>query len=670
MGKSKSIRTNILVAFWGVITGVSLLFASLLYQTQKSEFMAGVDNKLITGAEMARMVVGERFHDSLSGKESLPEADYRAIVDSFNKIALTTGFQYLWSNLLLDDGRLVFTTATSKSKKVENGDYAGFFTPLSDPEAFQPVLENGATSFSSFENQWGSGRMVLIPYKDALGRTYVFGASISTKDFAANLSNTAKNAILVFFLVFVAGTVISLLIAQTISKPIKRLDRTAREIAAGRYGQQVKSIGGSRELVALAETVNLMSGEIQKNHGKLEKVVETLETTQHEPKQSHQELEKRVAERTQDVRYLTQAVEQSPHMVMITDLDGTIVYVNRRFSELTGYSSEEAVGKNPRLLQSGDTSLEIYENLWSSISGDGLWSGEIKDRRKNGEIFWASATIALVKNDNGEPAHYVAIHEDISERKKAEASIRVAMEQAETASRAKSEMLANMSHEFRTPLNAIIGFSDTILSGAFGPIDNEKYREYIDDIHRSGTHLLELINDVLDVSAIEAGKIELREEITEPTQLVDSCIRLIQPRADRGAVKLTADIPSSLPPIEVDIRRMKQALLNLLSNAVKFTPNGGNVTASVVYRPEYGLDIVIADTGIGMSPEELEIAKQEFGQVDSSLTRKFEGTGLGLTLTQGLIDLHGGQFRLESSKGVGTVATITLPKYRVRTKAV
>ena len=275
-----------------------------------------------------------------------------------------------------------------------------------------------------------------------------------------------------------------------------------------------------------------------------------------------------------------------------------------------------------------------------------------------------------MKNDNGEPAHYVAIHEDISERKKAEASIRVAMEQAETASRAKSEMLANMSHEFRTPLNAIIGFSDTILSGAFGPIDNEKYREYIDDIHRSGTHLLELINDVLDVSAIEAGKIELREEITEPTQLVDSCIRLIQPRADRGAVKLTADIPSSLPPIEVDIRRMKQALLNLLSNAVKFTPNGGNVTASVVYRPEYGLDIVIADTGIGMSPEELEIAKQEFGQVDSSLTRKFEGTGLGLTLTQGLIDLHGGQFRLESSKGVGTVATITLPKYRVRTKAV
>lgn len=191
-------------------------------------------------------------------------------------------------------------------------------------------------------------------------------------------------------------------------------------------------------------------------------------------------------------------------MVMITDLDGTIVYVNRRFSELTGYSPEEAVGKNPRLLQSGDTSLDIYENLWSSISGDGLWSGEIKDRRKNGEIFWASATIALVRNDSGEPAHYVAIHEDISERKRAEMSIRLAMEQAEAASRAKSEMLANMSHEFRTPLNAIIGFSDTILSGAFGPIANEKYREYIDDIHRSGTHLLELINDVLDVSAIEA----------------------------------------------------------------------------------------------------------------------------------------------------------------------
>ena len=232
------------------------------------------------------------------------------------------------------------------------------------------------------------------------------------------------------------------------------------------------------------------------------------------------------------------------------------------------------------------------------------------------------------------------------------------------ASNAKSSFLSNMSHELRTPLNAIIGFTGAIKAEIFGPVGNDKYLEYIDHIGSSGQHLLELINDILDVSAIEAGKLELHEDNIVVDDLVEASIQFIKARAEQKQIHLHTDIQTALPMLYADTRRMKQILLNLLSNAVKFTPDEGTVTLSVSQNNGGGHVFITTDTGIGMSDVELAKAMVQFGQVDSCLNRKEEGTGLGLPLTMGLVELHGGMLDIISEKGVGTTVTLTFPPAR------
>jgi signal transduction histidine kinase len=302
--------------------------------------------------------------------------------------------------------------------------------------------------------------------------------------------------------------------------------------------------------------------------------------------------------------------------------------------------------------------------MWQTITQGHEWRGELRDRRKDGTCFWASVLIAPVKDENGVATSFVAMHEDITQRREAEAQVRQAKEQAEIANRAKSELIANMSHELRTPLNAVIGFSETLLAEIFGPLGSAKNREYISDIHASGLHLLDLINDILDVSAIEAGKIELHDEQCDIRRSIDSILRLIIPRAESGGVTIRQSIGAQLPALRADSRRLKQILLNLLSNAVKFTPEGGCVTLSAGTNADGSISISVDDTGIGMSESEIALAMTQFGQVDSGLNRKHEGTGLGLPLTQGLVTLHGGTFAITSTKGVGTSVTITFPPER------
>jgi len=370
-------------------------------------------------------------------------------------------------------------------------------------------------------------------------------------------------------------------------------------------------------------------------------------------------------EAEENLRQLSRAVEQDPNAVFITDMDGKIQFVNAMFIKSTGYTADEVIGENASILKSGNTPGDVYRDLWKTIKSGKDWRGEIKNRRKDGSFFWVNETIGPVKDENGSITHYVATNEDISQRRESENSMREALDQAEIANRAKTELLANMSHELRTPLNAIIGFTGSIAAETFGPIGNKKYLEYINDIGNSGEHLLELINDILDVSAIEAGKFELHEEQIVVDDLVAASVRLVAERAALKRIDLRTIVAETLPLFYGDERRLKQILLNLLSNAVKFTPEGGTVTLSASREGGGGHVFKVTDSGIGMNHGELAKAMTQFGQVDSGLSRKEEGAGLGLPLTKGLVELHGGTFDITSDRDNGTTVIIKFSKQRV-----
>jgi PAS domain S-box-containing protein len=254
---------------------------------------------------------------------------------------------------------------------------------------------------------------------------------------------------------------------------------------------------------------------------------------------------------------------------------------------------------------------------------------------------------------------------DISDREAAQEALRLAKEQAELADRSKSQFLANMSHELRTPLNAIIGFSEIMTDRLFGPLGDARYEEYARDIRESGRHLLMLINDILDLSKIEARQAILREEQVSLAEVVDACVRLVDDRAQRGNLALAIADFDEFPQIWADRVKLKQILLNLLSNAIKFTPTGGSVGVSGARGPDGSLVVRVTDTGIGMRPQDIPAALQPFRQVESSLSRKHEGTGLGLPLTKAIVEMHGGTLAIASVPGRGTTVSFAIPLERV-----
>jgi signal transduction histidine kinase len=239
-----------------------------------------------------------------------------------------------------------------------------------------------------------------------------------------------------------------------------------------------------------------------------------------------------------------------------------------------------------------------------------------------------------------------------------------ARDEANHANRAKSEFLAHMSHELRTPLNAINGFSEIIKDEMFGPVA-PRYRDYAADIYRSGMHLTALINDVLDLSKIEAGKLEIDEELIEPAAIVESCLRLMRDRAHKASLRLHTDLPHDLPRLRADERLVKQVLLNLLTNAIKFTPEGGRVIVAVRAAENGALAFAVHDTGIGIAAEDIPRVLEPYGQVATARNRNPDGTGLGLPLVKKMIELHAGTLALDSTPGVGTIATVTFPRERV-----
>jgi PAS domain S-box-containing protein len=475
--------------------------------------------------------------------------------------------------------------------------------------------------------------------------------------------------------------------------PAGMIGKTSQELFPGEFGQRIaeddRKVLESGNAVVIEESFNGRDYESTKfaiDDGCGRRQLGGVTTDITPRKQAERELatqlnevlklNQQLAAAEEGLRQLSTAVEQSPASIAITDLDANIVYVNHAFTETSGYTLLEAMGKNPRILQSGETAPDTYRSLWPTLTSGHVWRGEFINRRRDGARYLERATISPVRDSGGQITHYVAIKEDITEKRRDEIELinhrqhletlvqirtkelAIAKERADAANRAKSEFLANMSHEIRTPMNAIIGLNYLLMQSSLQPAQREK----LSKVSAATEHLLQIINDILDLSKIEAGKLVLEQHPFSPAEVLQSIAGLIWDQAAGKGLGIDID-PDGLPNrVYGDETRLRQALLNFAGNAVKFTDHGA-ILLSGEQLSNDGKEVFcrfkVADTGIGIRPEDTQRLFNAFEQLDGSTTRQFGGTGLGLAIARHLAELMGGEVGVESTPGVGSQFWIT-----------
>jgi PAS domain S-box-containing protein len=353
--------------------------------------------------------------------------------------------------------------------------------------------------------------------------------------------------------------------------------------------------------------------------------------------------------------------------VITIDTRGMIQEFNPAAERMFGYSKGEVIDRDVALLATPEHRVEHSHYLSNADPHLQRVIGQtrpLKGQRKGGETFDIEINLSAMGAEGKK--RYIGVCSDVSMRKRVEAALRDAKEKSDAANLAKSEFLAKMSHELRTPLNAVLGFSELIKNQVMGPLGSQKYGEYAADLGDAGRHLLALVNDILDLSKIEAGEARLNPEEIYVEEEVRAAPSLVKIRAQAGGVNVEIKEPAHPPQLYADRRMFKQILTNLLSNAIKFTDEGGKVTLKYWNNGDNGYVFEVSDTGVGLAPEDIPKAFAPFSQVDNRLNRKHEGTGIGLPLTKSIVELHGGTLELESELGAGTTVTVTFPKTSVR----
>jgi PAS domain S-box-containing protein len=372
--------------------------------------------------------------------------------------------------------------------------------------------------------------------------------------------------------------------------------------------------------------------------------------------------EKIKAQSEATIKLQQSALDVAANMVMITDNEGVIEYVNQSFCRVTGYAKEEVIGKKPNILNSGRHNKEFYHHLWKGLRHKEIIDTQIVNRRKDGTLYDEEITITpLIDEKSGKITHFIAIKRDITERIKQEKELKDAIEKALEASRLKSEFLSTMSHEIRTPMNGIIGMTDIVLDTTL----TYEQQEYMAILKESSLALLVIINDILDFSKIEAGKLEIDPIAMDVLDTVESSADLFAAKArEKNIALMTFVDPQIIQIVEGDKVRIRQILTNLIGNALKFTSYGEvSVKATLENKSDdgYSVKFEISDTGIGMSKEVVSKLFQSFSQADSSTTREYGGTGLGLAISKKLCNLMGGEIGVESEVAKGSTFWFTLP---------
>jgi len=401
-------------------------------------------------------------------------------------------------------------------------------------------------------------------------------------------------------------------------------------------------------LTILAASINLLS------HRRIGNLVTEL-------RDEHQELiEAEQALRAHE-RYFKAIFEYAGVGLAHTSIDGQLILVNQRFSSIVGYEIEKLQSmKFAEITHPDDRASSMAAATRMVSSREGVSTMKKRYIRADGNIVWVNLTVVLIRKEKGEPDYFVSAIEDISEQVEYESDLLKAQQEAEFANAAKSEFLASMSHELRTPLNAIIGFSDMIVGEYFGPLGSGKYKEYTADIRSSGEHLLHLVNEILDLSAIEANKHQLNEAYLDAQEIIDDCSRLMEKTAIDEGIRFLSLTEPYLSPLYADPKAVKQILLNLLSNSIKFTKENGEITLSATELDGHHI-FRVSDTGIGIHSEEITSITDPFVWSTSDPHKAHEGTGLGLAIVKSLVELHKGELTIKSELGQGTVVTVAIP---------
>lgn len=356
---------------------------------------------------------------------------------------------------------------------------------------------------------------------------------------------------------------------------------------------------------------------------------------------------------------LSTAVEQSPACIVITDLAGNIEYVNPRFEQLTGYTTAEVRGKNPRILQSGETPRETYEQLWVTLLTGAEWRGIFRNRKKNGELYWENAVVSPIRNPEGEIAHYVAVKEDITLHKEMQEELIAEKLRVEHAGRVKEIFIANMSHEIRTPLTAILGYAELLQMTRDGGM-SEPAKQHLQCLKESSNRLLRTIENILHFSAIETGTLSLTMSTINLTRELAYLTGSMSETAEAKGISLAFENEAGEAYIHADERSVSDSFQNLLDNALKFTEKGKIVVN--LRREKNSLVVSIQDTGVGIAPEYQPQLFDMFTQEGNGYARKSQGLGLGLALSRRYIEANGGTISILSRKHVGTIAYVRFPE--------
>lgn len=373
----------------------------------------------------------------------------------------------------------------------------------------------------------------------------------------------------------------------------------------------------------------------------------------------------------EELRKLKRAVDQSPDSIIITDLDGVVEYANPVTTSLTGYSIDEMKGQKISLFKTPQSGSGFFDELLQVVNSGKVWTAEIQNTRKTGESYWESVSISPIHAADGKITHYLAIMEDISERKRMTEELVVSKEKAEESDRLKSAFLANISHEIRTPMNGILGFAELLKIPELSPDMQERY---IQIIEQSGNRMLNIINDIVDISKIEAGQMTVNIQQTNITQLVQDLYTFFAPQAESKNLKfvLERQLPEQDSIVSTDQTKLSQILSNLIKNAIKFTNSGSIKFGYYPVKPasdanrksnaaEY-LEFYVRDTGVGILPEQAGMVFERFRQGSFSLSRDYEGAGLGLSISKAFVEILGGSIWLESEYGIGTVFYFRIPR--------